>query len=91
MSFGRQSNAKFGAGENDLVLLASNCIHRAGRSKNDTGLMSTCEVRPESAPHADEQTHVVRKGHPRHHRCVRRGNVAVGAKIVGHHLFDIGP
>jgi hypothetical protein len=35
------SNAKFGAIEYDLLLLASNCIHRAGRCRNATGLIST--------------------------------------------------
>ena len=35
------SNAKFGAAVNEPLLLASNCIHRAGFCRNDTGLIST--------------------------------------------------
>ena len=39
--FAAISNAKFGAAENACLLLASNCIHRAGRCKKATGLIST--------------------------------------------------
>ena len=35
------SNAKFGAAVNEPLLVASNCIHRAGFCMNDTGLIST--------------------------------------------------
>jgi hypothetical protein len=35
------SKAKFGAPVHARKLLANNCIHLAGRWRNDTGLMST--------------------------------------------------
>ena len=35
------SNAKFGPAEKEWLLLASSCIHRAGRARNDAGLVST--------------------------------------------------
>ena len=39
-----RSNAKFGAAVNGHGLVASNCIQRAGRTRNDAGLVSTALV-----------------------------------------------
>ncbi|CNJ02378.1 Uncharacterised protein [Mycobacterium tuberculosis] len=36
-----RSNAKFGAAEYALLLVASICIQRAGRCRKDAGLVST--------------------------------------------------
>ena len=84
------SNAKFGAADHEWLLVASNCIHRAGFCRNDTGLISTAtsgrtlpragEQRPE---HALYQSHVVVEGQPRHHSGVLRRYFA--PDVVGEH------
>ena len=79
------------AAEKRDYCFASNCIHRAGRCRNDDRTREHSANPPRiGAQIPRHQTHVVIERQPRHDGGVWRGNASVVRKVVGHQLLEIG-